>query len=229
LSRRPLPFTYYSTFVPSRDDTLDGERCGETLRSLFENAVDPNKIVVGLVEQNAPEDKFCLEQYCSHFGVNTNKRQNVREGVVKIMTNDKARESCPYYNQVRLVAYHHIQAKGPTLARSMARKVIGNEEFCMQIDAHTDFVRGWDELAVTEWKKTENEFGILSNVPADKAAKDSYTEGAEKFAEVPRQCVVRFLDNGFPVSVPSNDVFIVLHSSRPLSSPQSTASRSMCY
>jgi hypothetical protein len=35
---------------------------------LFENAADPDKIVVGLVEQNEPEDKFCLEVYCATFG-----------------------------------------------------------------------------------------------------------------------------------------------------------------
>lgn len=119
--------------------------------------------------------------------------------MVKVFTVDKGKTACPHFDQVRLVAYHHIQAKGPTLARSMVRKVLGNEEFCMQIDAHTEFVRGWDELVVAEWKKTENEFGILSNVPADKAKKDSYAEGSDKFTEVPRQCVVRFLDNGFPV------------------------------
>lgn len=47
---------------------LDGERCGATLKALFENAANPDKIVVGLVEQNEPEDKFCLEVYCQAFG-----------------------------------------------------------------------------------------------------------------------------------------------------------------
>ena len=114
------------------------------------------------------------------------------------MTNEKARESCPRFDQVRLVAFHDIQAKGPMLARSLARKVLGNEEFCMQVDAHTDFANNWDQIALDEWKKTENEFGVLSNVPADKATKSDYTEGGEKLTEVPRQCAVRFLDNGFP-------------------------------
>jgi hypothetical protein len=46
----------------------DGERCGETLKALFENAKNPDKIFVGLVEQNNAEDKFCMEQYCSSYG-----------------------------------------------------------------------------------------------------------------------------------------------------------------
>ena len=45
------------------------ERCGETLKSIFENAKDPNRVVVGLVEQNSPDDKFCLEEYCKGYGM----------------------------------------------------------------------------------------------------------------------------------------------------------------
>jgi Glycosyltransferase (GlcNAc) len=179
----------------------DGERCGETLKSLFENAVHPDKIVVGLYEQNAPEDKFCLEVYCSSFGVKTLKRVPMRKDVVKVVALSEGQKACPHFDQVRLVAYHHIQAKGPMHARSLVRKVLGNEEFCMQIDAHTEFAVGWDELALSEWKKTNNEFGILSNVPVATADKEAYgTEDGEKFTEVPRQCAVRILDNGFPVS-----------------------------
>jgi Glycosyltransferase (GlcNAc) len=181
-------------------DVTDGERCGETLKSLFENAANPDKIRVGLVEQNSPEDKFCLEVYCESFGSHTIRRNEIRQGVVKILKLDHAPDNCPFYDQVRLVAYHDIQAKGPMLARSMARKVLGNEEFCMQIDAHTEFVKNWDVLALEEWKKTENEFGVLSNVPADKANKAVHVDGGTKATVVPRQCAVRFLENGFPVS-----------------------------
>ena len=49
-------------------DSLDGERCGETLKSIFENAKDPDRVVVGLVEQNDAQDKFCLEEYCKAYG-----------------------------------------------------------------------------------------------------------------------------------------------------------------
>ena len=46
----------------------DGERCGATIKSIFDNARDPDKIIIGLVEQNDPDDAFCLEQYCKTFG-----------------------------------------------------------------------------------------------------------------------------------------------------------------
>jgi Glycosyltransferase (GlcNAc) len=60
-----FPHSYHYCFLAHQPD---GERCGKTLKALFENAANPDKIVVGLVEQNAPEDKFCLEAYCEAFG-----------------------------------------------------------------------------------------------------------------------------------------------------------------
>jgi len=137
---------------------------------------------------------------CLTKGVETHSRQAIRKDMTKVSLNEKGIKSCPRYDQIRLVAYHHVQAKGPVYTRSLARKILGNEEFCMQIDAHTAFVKGWDTLAKEQWKSTENEFGILSNVPADKAQMDEYAVGGAKFTEVPRQCHIRFLDNGVPVS-----------------------------
>jgi hypothetical protein len=83
-------------------------------------------------------------------------------------------------------------------SRSLARKVLGNEEFCMQIDAHSDFVKDWDKVAREEWRKTQNEFGVISHVPARLADKAAYQVGGAQINEVPRQCMLRFLDNGFP-------------------------------
>ena len=166
---------------------------------MFRNAKHPENIVIGLYEQNAPEDKFCLEVYCNYFDVKTIKRVTMRKDVVKVVALDEEKTTlCPHFNQVRLVAYHHIQAKGPMLARSLVRKVLGNEEFCMQIDAHTDFAPLWDELAMSEWKSTKNEFGVISNVPADKKELRS-DDLTNKRKFVPSQCSIRFMDNGFPV------------------------------
>jgi hypothetical protein len=115
------------------------------------------------------------------------------------MTEGDARKRCPHYDQVRVLAFYDINAKGPILARSMARKILGNEEFCMQVDAHTDFAKGWDAMAVDQWKKTENEFAVLTNVPAPKDDKMNFEEGGSEATKVPRQCKIYFRDNKFPV------------------------------
>lgn len=192
-----LELTNY-LFLSKYDFSSDGKRCAETLTSLFENAADPDNIIVGLIEQNAPEDRFCLEEYCASHGIAKHyKRQTIRKDVTKVIA-EPERLQCPRFNQVRLLAFHNKSAKGPSFARSMARKILGNEEFCMQIDAHTSFAKNWDQLAKQEWKNTRNEFGVISNVPAKQGDQAEYETGS-KATEVPRQCKTAFQDNGIPV------------------------------
>lgn len=109
-------------------------------------------------------------------------------------------DKCPYFHQIRLVGVHDLQAKGPTFARSLARKVLGNEEYCMQIDAHSDFVKNWDTLLKEEWKHTKNEFAVISTVPPPISEKNDLQPGGSKEREVPRACAVRFMQhNGVPM------------------------------
>uniref|UniRef100_A0A7S3L6I9 Uncharacterized protein n=1 Tax=Amphora coffeiformis TaxID=265554 RepID=A0A7S3L6I9_9STRA len=176
----------------------DGERCGETLKSIFENAKNPDKVIVGLAEQNDPNDAFCLEEYCKKYGFETIKRQPVRKDVTKILTKDDERAKCPHYDQVRQVSFHDIQAKGPAYTRSLTHKVLGNEEFCLQIDAHTQLVPNWDVYMKEEWKAMGNEFGVLSTIPPATTDMDSLGPTGDKATHVPRQCFVKFRDNGVP-------------------------------
>jgi hypothetical protein len=48
--------------------TADGARCGRTLIDLFAKAKDPDKVFVGLIEQNTEEETHCIEFYCSELG-----------------------------------------------------------------------------------------------------------------------------------------------------------------
>jgi len=202
--------------------SADGERCGKTLKSIFENAKDPDKVIVGLIDESAPEDKYCLEQYCednSKFDVflhlNTYsehyhthltgldvkffQRQVIRSDMTKVIATDKM-EKCPRINQIRLLSKYNIAAKGPTDARALTRKILGNEEFCLQIDSHTSFTKDWDEVAKEEWKKTGNEFAVLSTAPARMNEQEEYESWTgSKSGEVPRQCVPKILDTMIPV------------------------------
>ena len=48
--------------------SLDGQRCAETIKSIFDNAKDPDKVIIGVIEQNDPADDFCLSAYCEFYG-----------------------------------------------------------------------------------------------------------------------------------------------------------------
>ena len=156
---------------------------------------------MGLIEEAAPEDKFCLEVYCKDNGVTFLQRQVIRADMTKVIATEEM-EKCPRINQIRLLAVYNIAAKGPSDARSMTRKILGNEEFCLQIDSHTSFTQDWDELAKEEWHKTGNEFAVLSTAPAKMSEQSDYESWTgSKSGEVPRQCMPKILDTNIPVRV----------------------------
>ena len=146
---------------------------------------------MGLVEQNSEKDVKCIMDYCSLHGVNSPGNKRLQE---------KDLADCPHYNQIRYIAVYSLGAKGPSYARSLARKVLGNEEYCMQIDAHSDFTKDWDVVAKKEWRMANNEYAILSNVPASVEDKSVYEPGGDKFSEVNHQCITRIAENDIPVS-----------------------------
>lgn len=47
---------------------LDGIRCGKTIKDLFDKAKDPDRLVVGIVDQSTEDDLYCLEAYCKEMG-----------------------------------------------------------------------------------------------------------------------------------------------------------------
>lgn len=181
--------------------STDGTRCAQTLLNLFENAKDPDNIVVGLVEQNFEDgDPFCLELYCKLASPDRNleiyKRVTIRKDTTKVIAKDPERSQCPRIDQIRKLAVHDVAAKGPTWARSLGRKVLGNEEFCLQIDAHSKFIPGWDAAVKEEWLATNNEFAIVSHPPPQISDFDKNVEEQV----IPRNCAVDFLDVKVPVS-----------------------------
>jgi hypothetical protein len=48
--------------------TADGGRCGKTLIDMFAKAKDPDKVFVGLIEQNTEDEMHCIEAYCEELG-----------------------------------------------------------------------------------------------------------------------------------------------------------------
>lgn len=78
----------------------------------------------------------------------------------------------------------------------------GVSEFCMQIDASTDFAQNWDALAIQQWSMTNNEYAILSNIPQsgkEREKKTTSAGGREDAEEVPRQCNIKIGSEGVPL------------------------------
>jgi hypothetical protein len=174
----------------------DGQRCGKTIKALFDNAKDPTKVIVGVIEQNkVEEDPECIVTYCTL----QNPKINQQEIKKLFQASEKVKDECPYFRQIRFLGVYHIGAKGPAYARSFARKLLANEEYCMQIDAHSDFIPQWDQVAKQEWASIGNEYGVLSNIPANINTKVKDESSDDR--NVPQMCVLGALDTNIPVCI----------------------------
>lgn len=117
------------------------ENCPKTLFSLFENAKYPERIFVGICQQNKNSDIPCIT------------------------------ENFPYKNNIRMIYKDYQEAKGPTWARYLCSTLYQNEDFFLQIDSHSLFVQDWDEkciqmiLSLENSPEIENKKVMLSHYP----------------------------------------------------------------
>ncbi|CAK4659225.1 unnamed protein product [Aphanomyces euteiches] len=123
----------------------DGVRCGFTLFTAFSRATNPKRVYIGVVDQTMPDDPKCLDEYCK-------------------LANAHWKE-CRYKDQVKIDARHALESMGPNIARYYQQQLVGDQEFCLQVDAHSQLLQDWDTILVKEWARTENEMAVLTNYP----------------------------------------------------------------
>ena len=105
---------------------------------IFTKSTFPKRISVGVVQQNGEGDIDCLDRYCELM-MESGKHANVGGG------------SCPFRENIRIMRVKSSTAKGPTWGRAKASTLLKAEEFCMQTDAHMDFVPNWDVKMMKMW------------------------------------------------------------------------------
>ncbi|CAK4890542.1 unnamed protein product [Aphanomyces euteiches] len=123
----------------------DGIRCGTTLLTAFQRADHPDRVFFGVVDQVHPGDDTCLDSYCQQAAA--------------VWPNET---TCRYKQQITVDTRPADESRGPTLARHYQQRLVGNQEFCLQVDAHSAFTKHWDTELVRDWNATSNEMAILS-------------------------------------------------------------------
>lgn len=107
--------------------------CMKTLQHLFSQAKHPERIFVGVVQQNSDRDPDCQ----------TVEGVDNRENVKDLQTLLK------YRDHVRVLRMEYREAKGPVYARFLAvDRHYRGEDFIFQIDSHIRFIKNWDEVIV---------------------------------------------------------------------------------
>lgn len=135
-------------FKPRNDDsifvalgTYRDPFCPMTLKSLYSQSANPSKLFVGLFQQNcfancrtgvlkggviedAPPDDDCYKLFCAS-----------PEGIASNACNT---------GQVRLFNVNESESLGPYMARYLGAKFYQGEQYYLQIDSHSEFVKDWD-------------------------------------------------------------------------------------
>ena len=109
--------------------------CRKTLEDMFEKAKEPEKIFVGLCQQNKDQSEECIIQ------------------------------DFKYMDQVRINTVSHMEARGPTWARYVCSHLWDGEEFFLQIDSHSRFLPNWDEKTKQMYQMCPPGKNVLSHYP----------------------------------------------------------------
>ena len=155
----------YLTRMPKRRDdgtiflsvaSYRDENCPNTLKWAFEKAKYPERIFVGLVQQN------CYD-HCRSGVLEGGRMEDVPPDI------DCYKEFCnahpEYCNQVRILHVNETESLGPYAARFLASKLWYGEPWYMQIDAHMTFAKDWDEDSIVMLKNAPTKKPVISHYP----------------------------------------------------------------
>lgn len=133
--------------------------CQWTVKDLFDKALNPDRVFVGIVWQYVPaEDKHCFEM-----------------------------ETRP--KQVRVERFNARFSRGVCWARSLTQKLWRGEEYTLQIDSHTRFEPDWDQRLIELCRQTGSPKPVITCYPPAYTPPDRrftgfiYSMGAKAFGK----------------------------------------------
>ena len=142
-----LPDTSSQTIFVSIASYRDLD-CKNTVRNLFEKALYPDRVFIGICMQVAPGvDDDCLVSLPERSG------------------------------QLRIDEVAAEESMGACWARSRTQSLWRGEDYFLQVDSHMRFVQGWDEKFIAMLGKCPSDKPVLSTyplpfTPPDSLAKD---------------------------------------------------------
>ena len=142
--QRPAKRFFQDTIFVSIASFRDNE-CADSVKNMYEMALEPRRLFVGIVEQHSHDDRTCLP---SAF----------LEG--------HSRLSFSPSDNVRIRRISPREAKGPTFGRWVAMLMYRDEKYFMMIDSHNRFSTHWEETLVRMYGSLPSKKGVLSHYPA---------------------------------------------------------------
>ncbi len=110
--------------------------CQWTVKDLFEQALHPERVNVGILWQaDKKADKDCFT------------------------------EASPRPKQTRIIHVKAKESKGVCWARHYAQTLYDDEDYVLMIDSHMRFAKGWDELLIAELRRCPSHKPLLTHYP----------------------------------------------------------------
>lgn len=184
---------HYATHMPERrtDDSIflslasyRDENCFNTLTHAYGQATHPERLFVGLVQQNCVAD--CMSGVL--VGGKVEPIEPDDDCYQLFCDSEIGKIHC---SRVRLLRVNESESLGPYTARYFASKLWSGETWFMQIDSHMTFAEGWDTTSVD----------MLRNAPSEKPVISHYPPGAEEdFVHAEKRGAPRICDAIFSES-----------------------------
>jgi len=121
------------------------DECPLTIKSLYDNADEPEKIFIGVCSQNKENNEECLDN------------------------------NYKYKKQIRIKRLSYKDALGPQYARYLCSHLWRGEEYYLQIDSHLVFKKSWDTIIKNMYKKLPNKSVLTHYPPSKIDSDPSYT------------------------------------------------------
>jgi len=145
--------TIFVSVASYRDD-----QCKDTMIDIFANAEHPERIFIGLVQQNAFNDSTedCLPPHVA--------------------------KQVPLH-QIRPIRMSFKAARGPTWARYIGANLNQGEDYFLQIDSHSFFEPRWDTRFIAMLHRMPSPKPVISTYPLDPAHRDRLNESFPALCE----------------------------------------------
>lgn len=145
--------------------TYRDENCISTISQAYKKAKNPEKLFVGLVQQNCHAD--CRSGILE--GGKTESVEPDQDCYKAFCDTEDGRAHCAA-GRVRPLDIDEPESLGPYAARYFASKLWYGEQWFMQTDAHMTFAQDWDAISVDMLKKAPSKKPVLSHYPPSETA-----------------------------------------------------------
>ena len=139
------------------------EVCPDTLENAFATASSPEKVFVGLVQQNCDQKQH--DAYgCKTAVMPSDMRVHEMDADVDCVQAYCARSNAKC-DTIRVVRFNESETFGPVFGRYLGSQLWQGETYYMQVDAHTTFARGWDDILREDYALAPSKKAVFSHYP----------------------------------------------------------------